>query len=281
METKSAGRLYVLATPIGNLADLSRRAEQTLAAADYIAAEDTRRTRQLLSHLRLQKPLLSYYEPREEAALPKILSLLRQGKTVVLVTDGGTPGISDPGYRLVRAALDQGIQVIPVPGPSALTAALSAAGLPTDRFTFVGFLPEKSAARRTALAELAERRDTLVFFESPRRLPAMLQDALAVLGDREAVIFRELTKLHEEQMRGRLSELLDRLQERELRGEITVVLRGAPEKTEWTEEEVKNLLRRVLSEKDRPLPEIAATVSRETNWPRKKIYSLALTIKNF
>jgi 16S rRNA (cytidine1402-2'-O)-methyltransferase len=276
----SPGRLYIVATPIGNLEDLTRRAARVLGEVDLIAAEDTRQTRKLLAHLGLSKPLLSYYEPREEQALPKILALLQDGKSVALVTDGGTPAVSDPGYRLVRAALDAGIKVEPVPGPSALTAALSASGLPTDRVTFAGFLPPKTAARRAALAELADRRDTLVFFESPHRLPDFLADALATLGDREAVIFREITKAFEEQQRGTLSALPARFSGREIKGEITVVIRGAEARGKLSEEEVEAMLEQALAAADRPLSALAADVARATGWTRSEVYALALRLQS-
>jgi 16S rRNA (cytidine1402-2'-O)-methyltransferase len=270
------GTLYVVATPLGNLEDLSRRAERVLAEVAYVAAEDTRRGRELLSWLGIKKPLLSYYQPREESAIPRILELLRAGSDVALITDGGTPAISDPGYRLARAALEAGIRVSPIPGPSALAAALSAAGLPTDRVTFAGFLPPRSKARRDALAELAGRRDTLVFYESPRRVVDFLRDALAVLGDREAVVFRELTKVFEEQLRGRLSELAAALSARpEVKGEVTVLIRGAEEQEKLTEAEAERLLAKALAA-GKPLGQAAAEIARLAGRPRKEIYALGL-----
>jgi 16S rRNA (cytidine1402-2'-O)-methyltransferase len=278
----NTGTLYIVATPIGNLEDITRRAERVLAECDAVVAEDTRRTRALLSHLGIKKRLLSYYEPKEEQAIPGIIELLHAGKSVALVTDGGTPAVSDPGYRLARAAHQAGIRVVPVPGPSALTAALSASGLPTDRVTFAGFLPPKSAARKKALTDLGDRADTLVFYESPNRLLDFLADALSVLGDREAAVFRELTKLHEEELRGPLSVIFEALKNREeIKGEVTVVIRGADRQVaEFSESEVEALLREALQRGDRPVSQIASDLARQTGWPRKKIYAIALKIRD-
>ncbi len=273
------GALFVVATPIGNLEDISRRAERVLAEADAVVAEDTRRTRALLSHLGLRKPLISHYEPKEERTIPKILRMLEEGKDLALVTDGGAPAVSDPGYRLVRAAVDAGYAVIPVPGPSALTAALSAAGLPTDLVTFAGFLPEKSGRRKKALGELADRRDTLVLYESPRRMAALLRDALEVLGDRRAVMFRELTKMHEERVEGSLYELIERIDGVELKGEVTLLLSGASEEAEKIgEAELEELVREELERGDDPPSKLAAKIARRTGVPRKQVYELVLKL---
>ncbi|MFO8057302.1 MAG: 16S rRNA (cytidine(1402)-2'-O)-methyltransferase [bacterium] len=277
MEEKS-GVLYVVATPLGNLEDLTRRAERVLAEADLVACEDTRRTRALLSYLEIKKPLQSYYEPREKERTPEFISLLKQGKSVALVTDGGTPAISDPGYRLVRAAWREGIKVEPVPGPSALVAALSAAGLPTDRVSFTGFVARRKEARRRQLSELAARPDTLVFYESPKRLQRFLQDALHVLGDREAVIFREISKAFEERLGGSLSELLEELEGREIKGEVTVLIRGREEAEAVTEEQMRAQVSELL-EKGLSVKDAASELAREPGWSRKDIYRLALEEK--
>jgi 16S rRNA (cytidine1402-2'-O)-methyltransferase len=276
---EAPGILYVVATPIGNLEDITRRAERVLSEVDVIACEDTRRTRKLLSHLGIKKRLTSYYEPKEEKALPGIIKLLEDGRDVALVTDGGTPAVSDPGYRLARAAHEAGITVTPVPGPSALTAALSAAGLPTDRVTFIGFPPARKGARTKILEELKNRPDTLVFYESPRRLTKFLKEASDVLGDREAVVFREITKLHEEQIRGNISEIIDQCQSKDTKGEITVLIRGATTKTEFSENEIRGLIMRKLEKGEKPVSEMAAEIARESGWTRKDVYSLALKIK--
>jgi 16S rRNA (cytidine1402-2'-O)-methyltransferase len=273
-----SGVLYVVATPIGNLEDVTRRAERILSEVDLIACEDTRRTRTLLSHLGIKKPLQSYYEPREQERTPQLVELLKQGKNVALVTDGGTPGISDPGYRLVRMAWQEGVSVIPVPGPSAMAAALSAAGLPTDRVSFIGFVPRKKQARRRELEGLSARPDTLVFYESPKRLEAFLSDALEMLGDREAVIFREISKAFEERLGDKLSVLLEEVRRREVKGEATVLIGGKEEAEAISEEELKGIiaerLQQGLSVKD-----TASDVAAKTGWSKKDVYRLAVEIK--
>jgi 16S rRNA (cytidine1402-2'-O)-methyltransferase len=224
------GTLYVVATPLGNLGDLSPRALRVLREASLVACEDTRRTGQLLALHGLKTPTTSFFEHNERRKGERILSALRTGHDVALVSDAGTPGISDPGYRLVRDARAEGLPVVPIPGPSAAIAALSVSGLPTDRFRFVGFMPAKAGARRKSLLELAADRDTLVFYESPLRVVAFLEDALRAFGDRDAFLCREATKVHEEYVRGRLRELLADLRARDrVRGEIVLVVAGASE----------------------------------------------------
>jgi 16S rRNA (cytidine1402-2'-O)-methyltransferase len=225
---RGRGRLLVVATPIGNLADLSPRARDAFAAADLVACEDTRRTGLLLSHLGLRRPLLSLHEHNERHRLPRLLAALADGQTVALASDAGTPLVSDPGYLLVREAAAQGYPVEPVPGPSALLAALVASALPPHPFTFAGFPPPRSGRRRSFWASWAALGHTLVVYESPHRLLASLADALATLGDRPAAVCRELTKLHEEVLRGPLSRLLAELGARPaLKGEFVVVVGAA------------------------------------------------------
>ena len=222
------GTLYLVGTPIGNLGDLAPRAVETLAAVDLIAAEDTRRTGRLLAHLQLvDRPLLSFFEGNERERTEEVLRRLRDGANVALVTDGGMPTVSDPGFRLVRACAAEGIDVRVVPGPSAAIAALAISGLPTDRFVFEGFLPRKAGERRARLEALAPDPRTIVLFESPKRVQTMLAEALDAFGDRPAAVARELTKLHEEVLRGRLSELPEVLDAATLKGEIVVVIGGA------------------------------------------------------
>jgi 16S rRNA (cytidine1402-2'-O)-methyltransferase len=204
---RSPGTLYLVATPIGNLADITLRAIEILKSVSLIACEDTRHTRKLLQHYGIETKTVSYHEHNEQERSRQLIETLRDGKDVAVVSDAGTPSISDPGFRLVRAAIENGIQVVPAPGPSALISALIAAGLPTDEFFFGGFLPARSNARRARLNELRSVPGTLIFYEGPHRLAETLTDALEVLGEREAVVARELTKLHEEIRRGRLSEL--------------------------------------------------------------------------
>jgi 16S rRNA (cytidine1402-2'-O)-methyltransferase len=218
------GVLYLVATPIGNLADITHRALQVLRDVALIACEDTRHTRKLLQHYGITTRTISYHEHNEQQRALELLELLRQGSDVAVVSDAGTPSISDPGFRLVRAAIENEIPVVPVPGPSALISALIAAGLPTDEFFFAGFLPPRSNARRARLAELQSVPGTLIFYEAPHRLAATLKDACEILGEREAVVARELTKLHEEIRRGRLSELSRHYENQEPRGEIVVLI---------------------------------------------------------
>lgn len=221
------GKLLVVATPIGNLDDLTARAQAAFAQADLIACEDTRHTGRLLAHLGIKKPLISLHEHNERQRLPRLLADLEEGKVIAVASDAGTPLLSDPGFLLVREAAARGIRIEPVPGPSALLAALVASGLPPYPFTFAGFPPPKSGKRRTFYKEWAGLGHTLIVFESPHRLLASLEDALAELGDRPAAVARELTKLHEEILRGPLSELLETLRARPaLKGEFVVVIDG-------------------------------------------------------
>lgn len=224
------GTLFLVGTPIGNLGDLAPRATQTLATVDLIAAEDTRRTGRLLAHLELvDRTLISFFEGNERERTEELLRRLRDGATVALVTDGGMPTISDPGFRLVRACAAEGIDVRVVPGPSAAIAALAISGLPTDRFVFEGFLPRKAGDRKRRLETLATDPRTIVFFESPKRFRTMLVEVLDAFGDRPAAVARELTKLHEEVVRGPLSQTLARIDDMTLKGEVVVVVGGAPE----------------------------------------------------
>ena len=220
-----SGTLYLVATPIGNLEDITLRALRVLGEADLIACEDTRHTRKLLAHYKISSPTTSYHQHNERERAAELISKLEGGATVALVSDAGTPLVSDPGYRLVGQAIERGVSVVPIPGPSALIAAVSASGLRSDEFTFAGFLPPKQSARRARLRELAERKSTLIFYEAPHRIKETLIDALHALGDRPCVIARELTKLHEQFIRGRLSAI--ELIEGEARGEI-VLLIGPP-----------------------------------------------------
>ena len=229
-DASTAGTLYVVATPLGNLEDVTLRALRILKEVALVACEDTRRTARLLQAHGIATPTTSYFEHNERWKGERILDALRAGRAVALVSDAGTPGISDPGYRLVREARAEGIPVVPVPGPSAAVAALSVSGLPTDRFLFVGFLPARAQARRKALDALAAARETLVVYESPVRVVAALDDMQAALGDREAFLCREATKLHEEYVRGTLASLRALLAaRREVKGEIVLVVAGASE----------------------------------------------------
>jgi 16S rRNA (cytidine1402-2'-O)-methyltransferase len=219
------GTLYVVATPIGNLADITQRAIQILKDVDLIACEDTRHTRKLLQHFGIKTRTISYHEHNEKQRTDELIDMLKQGSNVAVVSDAGTPSISDPGFRLVRGAIEHELPIVSVPGPSALITALVSAGLPTDEFFFAGFLPARSTARQARLRELSPIPGTLIFYEAPHRLSATLKDARAILGEREAVVARELTKLHEEVRRGRLSELGNHYSsQQEVRGEVVLLI---------------------------------------------------------
>ncbi len=224
--------LYLVATPIGNLEDITLRALRVLKDVSLIACEDTRHTGKLLAHFGIHKPTISYHEHNEQDRAQELTARLLQGESVALVTDAGTPGISDPAYRLVVAAIEHNIAVIPIPGATALIAGLIASGLPTDAFLFVGFLPAKRTARRAKLETLRTVRETLVLYEAPHRIRETLAEAQAVLGNRRAALARELTKLHEQFVRGTLADISAQLQAQEPRGEITLVIAGANETEE-------------------------------------------------
>ena len=219
--------LYLVATPIGNLDDITLRALDVLRCVDMIASEDTRKTSILLGHYDIHKPQKSYHAFNEEKVVPKLVDLLLEGQSIAVVSSAGTPGISDPGYSLVQAAIAHGIPVTAIPGPSALVLALTLSGLPGHSFTYKGFPPRKSAARRRFISAEAESPHTLIFYESPHRIQAFLADALAVLGDRQAALANDLTKKFESLPRGRLSELLETFNQEAPRGEYTVVIEGA------------------------------------------------------
>ncbi len=220
------GRLFIVATPVGNLEDITLRAIRVLGEADAIACEDTRQTLKLLNKYGLRKRLISYFHPHEGRKIPEIIGLLRSGRDVALVSDAGTPGISDPGFPLIREALKEGVRIVPVPGPSAVAAALSAAGLPTHRFLFAGFPPPKRGGLLKLLQSLQNEEATLVFYLPTRRVLEFLEAVLATLGNRRVVIARELTKIHEEFIRGAAADLLISLEKRPLKGEATVLVEG-------------------------------------------------------
>jgi 16S rRNA (cytidine1402-2'-O)-methyltransferase len=221
-----AGKLYLVATPIGNLGDISERALATLAGVDLIACEDTRTSGRLLKHFGIRKPLVSYHNFNERRVADRIVSRLQAGENVAVVSDAGTPAISDPGFIVVREAVRNDIEIVAIPGASAAIAALAVSGLPTDAFMFHGFLPVKAGKRRAVLESVADRRETLIFYESPHRVVKFLSEALSVLGNRQAVLCRELTKKFEEILRGELVSLIERLKDRKIKGEVTIVVAG-------------------------------------------------------
>jgi len=280
MLSNDTGCLHVVATPIGNLGDITRRAVEVLSTVDLIAAEDTRHTRRLLQHLGIDKPLLSLHEHNERERVHSLLERLRGGEQVALVSDAGTPLISDPGYPLVRACRAEGIRVVPVPGASALVAALSVAGLPTDRFRFEGFLPRRAAARRERLKVLATAPETLVFYESAHRIEECLADLCAVFGEaREAVLARELSKRHETLLDGTLGGLLARVgaDPDQRRGEFVLVVAGAPAEAKGDEQALRAMLAVLLEEL--PLKQASALAARLSGEKKNRVYRLALAMR--
>jgi 16S rRNA (cytidine1402-2'-O)-methyltransferase len=238
---ETSGRLYLVPTPIGNMGDITPRALKALEASEIIACEDTRHSGHLLSHFGIKKKLISYHDFNEAARLPKLLDVLRSGGNVSVITDAGSPGISDPAFRIIRAAIDNDIPVSPLPGANALIPALTGSGLPLDRFFFEGFLPNKSGARKNRLLKLKELQHTLIFYESPFRVEKTISDLLEVLGDRQGCIARELSKIYEEFIRGRLSEIKDILQARKLRGEMVIVIAGRDKKSKEDDDEKEDI----------------------------------------
>ena len=220
------GTLYIISTPIGNLEDITYRAVRVLSEVDCIASEDTRRACILLNHYHIKNRLTSYFEHNEKTKTKVLIDLLKTGKNVALISEAGTPTISDPGYRIIAAAIKYEIPVVPIPGACAAISALSVSGLPVHRFAFEGFLPPKTGKRKALFTKLEEEERTLIFYESPYRICSTLKDMIEILGDRNAVFAREITKLHEETLRGKLTEILKVLQNRKIKGEITLLVEG-------------------------------------------------------
>jgi 16S rRNA (cytidine1402-2'-O)-methyltransferase len=269
------GTLYLVATPIGNLEDITQRGLRMLREVSLIAVEDTRQTRKLLDHYKITTPIISYHEHNKLTRVDQLLTALDEGD-IALVSDAGTPGLSDPGYRLVRAVLEVGHRVSPIPGPSAPIAALVASGLPTDSFIFLGYLPRRATERRRLLKELADERRTLLTFEAPHRLQSSLEDLEAALGhERPVAVCRELTKLHEEIVHGTIGEVRTHFTEIKPRGEFTLVIGGATGDETWDEEQVREALSTRLSQGLSPT-EAARDVATESGWPRREVYRLTL-----
>lgn len=266
------GTLYLVATPIGNLEDMSPRAARILSQARLIAAEDTRHTGKLLKHFDIHTPLTSYFEHNKLGKMDAILSALAEGD-VALVSDAGTPALNDPGYELVRAALERGHAVVPIPGPSAPIAALVASGLPTDSFLYLGYLPHKAGERRARLREVADLPYTLIFLESPYRIVEALGDILAALGDRRIAAAREMTKMFEEYWRGSVSEALAHFESQPPRGEFTLVVEGRrfTEGERWDEAQLLAAIRAGLQAGEAP-SQLAARLAEESGWARREIY---------
>lgn len=280
----SEGVLYVVATPIGNMEDITFRAVRILGSVDLIAAEDTRNTARLLSHHQIKTRLISCHDHNEGIRSEYIIDLIGSGQSVAIVSDAGTPLISDPGYRVVEAAASRGVRIVPVPGASSVLAALSASGLPVERFVFMGFAPRSSGKRKAFLEESSKFQLSTVYFESPHRIIDLLKDMLAIFGDRAAVLARELTKIHEEFLRGKISEIIGKLSAKDsVRGEIVLVVSGMDEgfvlsdqKTEPDmDQEIIGLIEAGVK-----ASEIAKKISEEFKMPRKVIYSKVMELKN-
>ena len=272
--------LYVVATPIGNLADITLRALQTLQGVDLIAAEDTRHTLRLLRHYRIRTPLISCHEHNEHQRTPELIEKIQAGASVALVADAGTPSLSDPGYRLVRAAVEAGLDLFPIPGVSAAITALCVSGLPTDAFVFVGFVPRKAGKRLELLTGLAAEPRTLVFYESPRRVRGLLEAIRTLMGDRPAVLAREMTKLHEEFIRGPLSAIETRLADRaEIKGECTLLVAGRAAPDAVAAGDLEAALVEALARPGAHLSRLTQDLARQYGLPRKTVYALALDIQ--
>ncbi len=277
----SSGTLYIVASPIGNLEDITLRALRVLKEVDLIAAEDTRHTKKLLVHYGIVTPLTSYHQHNEKARSISLVHRLSSGCRIALISDAGTPILSDPGFLLVQAAIRAGILVIPIPGPSALTTALGASGLPTDRFAFEGFLPARKAERREKLRGLQEEKRTLVFYEVPHRIKESLQDLLEVLGEREMVLGREMTKLHEDFIRGSVSELAAQAKVKEWRGEMTLVVEGKKDRDSDIDREkerergLKTEIKKLRKEGMR-VKEIAELLGERFYLSKREVYRMVL-----
>lgn len=277
---EKTGDLYVVTTPIGNMEDITLRALKTLGQVDLVAAEDTRHTGRLLAYHDIKNNLISYHEHNEEARTPVLIHRLKTGSSVALVTNAGTPAVSDPGYRLVKAAIANDIRVIPIPGVSAVITAISAAGLPTDSFIFSGFPARKKSKRIEQLKALAKENRTLIFYESPGRILTLMEEIINVMGDRYCVLCREMTKLHEEFLRGILSEIMDILRERPaVKGECTLLVKGCEENNEVSPDVVRAELIKGLAENGSKLSEVSKTVAQKYGLPKNKVYEAALKLK--
>ena len=270
----------MVATPIGNRGDITVRALDTLRKVDLIAAEDTRKTGSLLLYHKIKNHLISYHEHNENRRTPQLISKLLEGTSVALVSNAGTPSVSDPGYRLIEAAIENNIRVIPIPGASAATAAMSVSGLPTDSFVFIGFPPKKKGKRLNFLTELAAGPRPLIFYESPKRIITFLKEIRSCLGDRPAVLAREMTKLHEEFIRGSVSEILATIKKQpNVKGECTLLIAGREEKEEINSEIIEGEIKAALEKQEGGLSEITRLIAKKYGLPKNKVYDLALKIK--
>jgi 16S rRNA (cytidine1402-2'-O)-methyltransferase len=274
------GSLYVVATPIGNRDDITIRALNILGQVDLVAAEDTRHTGRLLAHHNIKCRMISFHEHNERKRTPDLINRLKAGSSVALVSNAGTPSVSDPGYRLVKEAIDSDIRVIPIPGVSAAITALCVAGMPTDSFVFLGFPAKKKARRLNQLNDLAGEHRTIVFYESPRRISTFLEEIIDIMGDRYGVLAREMTKLHEEFIRGSLSEILSSLNARPaIKGECTLLVTGCEENKEVSLKTVRTEIIKALEKKENRLSEIAKAVAEKHGLSKNKVYDEAMKLK--
>jgi len=280
METNKAGTLYIVATPLGNLEDMTFRAVRILKEVDLIAAEDTRYSKRLLNHYGIETGMISCHEHNEAKKSLQLIEALKAGKNIALISDAGTPLISDPGYSLVKAVAAQNIPILPIPGCSAAIAGLSVAGLPTDAFLFCGFLSKKQQKRSLALEGLKQEKATLIFYESPKRICSMLQQAIPILGDRNACLAREISKLHEEYLRGTLGEILSTLTLRpQVKGECVLFVQGASPPAQMTQEQLEEL---ILSKpnKNRGTADLAREIAGACHLSKKLVYDTILRLRN-
>lgn len=273
------GILYIVPTPIGNLEDITLRALRILKEVDLIAAEDTRHTQHLLTHFGIDKPLTSYHDHNEREKAQALVERIKNGANLALVSDAGTPGIADPGFRLVSAAIRAGIKIVPLPGASALATALSASGLPTDRFLFEGFLPAKKQERKNKLQALYDSTATLVFYEAPHRLNDTLSDMQRILGERRIVIAREVSKVYEEFLRGTVSEVIYQIAGRDVKGEVTIVMHGSTGEARVTEEQLRSDIQRLISE-GVGVKEISQLFGERYGLSKREVYRLTLAVKS-
>ena len=273
------GTLYIVSTPIGNLEDITLRALKVLGSVRIIAAEDTRHTQKLLHHYDIHTPQTSYHDHNKEEKSAVLIAKLKEGHDIALVSDAGTPGISDPGYYLINRAIDENIKITPIPGPTASIAALSISGLPTDAFVFEGFLPAKKAARRKRLQELSSERRTIIMFETPRRASSSLEDISEILGDRRVVLTRELTKMFEEVIRDKVSNVMEKIKGRSLKGEITIIIEGAHGEIITDTEDLKSYLEKLMKKEGLTLKDAVSKASKDLNLSKNKVYKEALKIK--
>jgi 16S rRNA (cytidine1402-2'-O)-methyltransferase len=277
----SKGTLYVVATPIGNMDDITLRALNILGRVDLIAAEDTRHTGKLLKYHHIKSRQISFHEHNEKERTPRLIERMESGSSIALVSNAGTPTVSDPGYMLLKSAVEKGIRVIPIPGVSAGVTALSISGLPTDSFIFIGFPAKKKAKRLKQLQELADEKRTLIFYENPGRILAFMEELVDVMGDRYGVLCREMTKLHEEFLRGRLSELIDLLSPRpSVKGECTLLVKGCERDKEVSKDVIRAELIEALGRKESKISEVSRIIAKKYGLSRNRVYDEALKLKH-